>query len=103
MSYKAKIILILVVMLALSTFLFINYKDVFNKNSGRINIVATLFPYYDFAGIIGGDRVRVSLLLPPGVEAHSFDPKPSDIFKINSADVFVYTGDFMEPWANDIL
>jgi zinc transport system substrate-binding protein len=41
--------------------------------------------------------------LPPGVEAHSFEPKPSDIVKINESDIFVYTGKFMEPWAEDII
>jgi zinc transport system substrate-binding protein len=52
---------------------------------------------------IGADKAEVSLLLPPGVEAHSFEPKPSDIVKINNADIFVYTGKFMEPWAEDII
>jgi zinc transport system substrate-binding protein len=52
---------------------------------------------------IGADKADVSLLLPPGVEAHSFEPKPSDIVKINEADVFVYTGKLMEPWAEDVI
>jgi zinc transport system substrate-binding protein len=43
------------------------------------------------------------LLLPPGVEAHSFEPKPSDLVKVNEADIFIYTGKFMEPWAEDII
>jgi zinc transport system substrate-binding protein len=69
----------------------------------KIQIVTTLFPLYDFAKNIGGDKVDVTLLLPPGVEAHSYEPKPSDIVKINQADVFVYTGKFMEPWVEDVL
>lgn len=69
----------------------------------KIKIVTTLFPLYDMARHVGGDDVDVFLLLPPGVEAHSFDPKPSDIVKINEADVFVYTGKFMEPWAVDLI
>ena len=73
------------------------------KNSQQLTIVATLFPLYDFAKIIGGDNVSVSLLLPPGIEAHSFEPKPSDIAAINAADMFIYTGEFMEPWAEDII
>jgi zinc transport system substrate-binding protein len=72
------------------------------SSSRKINVITTLFPLYDFARNVGQDRVEVTLLLPPGVEAHSFEPKPSDIVKINEADVFVYTGRFMEPWANDI-
>lgn len=73
------------------------------SDSGKIAIITTLFPQYDFAKAIGGDRVAVTLLLPPGVEAHAYEPKPSDISKINSADLFVYTGEFMEPWAHDII
>jgi zinc transport system substrate-binding protein len=70
---------------------------------GTVKVIATLFPLYDFARAIGQDRVEVSLLLPPGVEAHSFEPKPSDIVKIRGADLFVYTGKFMEPWVEAVL
>ena len=96
-------VLILAVIALAIFFGLLNYESIPNKNDGKVSVVAALFPYYDFARIIGGDKAEVFLLLPPGVEAHSFDPKPSDIFKINSADIFVYTGDFMEPWAKDIL
>jgi len=69
----------------------------------KLKVITTLFPLYDMAKNIGADNSDVSLLLPPGVEAHSFEPKPSDIVKINEADVFVYTGRFMEPWAEEII
>jgi zinc transport system substrate-binding protein len=70
---------------------------------GKITVVTTLFPFYDFAKNVGGDYADVTLLLPPGVEAHSFEPKPSDIVRINTADIFIYTGKFMEPWAEDVI
>ena len=69
----------------------------------RIKVITTLFPLYDMARHIGGDKAEVSLLLPPGVEAHSFEPKPGDILKINEADIFIYTGKFMEPWVEGII
>jgi zinc transport system substrate-binding protein len=69
----------------------------------QITIVTTLFPLYDFARAIGQDKVEVTLLLPPGVEAHSFEPRPADIVRISTADVFVYTGRFMEPWVAELL
>lgn len=72
------------------------------EENGKIKIVATLFPQYDFARQIGGDRVDVSLLLPPGTESHDFDPSPSDIVSISKSDLFIYTGDMMESWAGDI-
>lgn len=73
-----------------------------DQSQKKLKVVATLFPLYDFARQVGGDNVDVSLLLPPGVEAHSFEPRPSDIVKINESGFFVYTGKFMEPWAADL-
>jgi zinc transport system substrate-binding protein len=69
----------------------------------RLTIVTSLFPLYDFARAIGKENAAVTLLLPPGVESHSFEPRPGDILKINSADLFIYTGAAMEPWVADIL
>lgn len=69
----------------------------------ELKVITTIFPLYDFAREIGGDRVNVSMLLPPGVEAHTFEPKPQDIVRLNKADVFLYTGESMEPWAGDML
>ncbi len=73
------------------------------KQGDKLTVVTTLFPLYEFAREIGGDNVDVTLLLPPGVEPHSFEPKPSDIKKIENADAFLYIGEIMEPWAHDIL
>jgi zinc transport system substrate-binding protein len=69
----------------------------------RLRVMTTLFPYYDWAGIIGGDQVEAVLLLPPGVEAHSFDPTPKDIARLKNSDIFIYTGRYMEPWADDLV
>lgn len=69
----------------------------------KITVVTTLFPLYDFTRAIARDKADVTLLLPPGVEAHAFEPKPGDMVRISSAGLFVYTGKYMEPWAEEIL
>ena len=61
-------------------------------DDGKIQIVATLFPYYDFARAIVGDRADVTLLLSPGREAHSFEPTPLDAVTISEYYVFLYNG-----------
>jgi len=68
-----------------------------------IKVITTLFPLYDFARNVGGNLAQVDLLLPPGMEPHSFEPRPADIRKINDADILIYTGKFMEPWVEDVL
>jgi len=93
----------IVVIIGLGIFAVSNIAQKSKTNSEKITVVTTLFPMYDFAKNIGQDKVEVTLLLPPGVEAHAYEPKPSDIAKINEADIFVYTGEFMEPWAHDII
>jgi len=66
-------------------------------------VITTLFPQYDFVRAIAGDKVNVRLLLPPGVEAHAFEPTPRDIADIGRAHMFVYTNKHMEPWAARVI
>ena len=70
---------------------------------GKLRVVTTLFPYYDFARAITGGRAEVTLLLSPGREAHSFEPTPLDAAAIARADVFVYNGGESEKWVEDML
>lgn len=72
-------------------------------DENKLLIVTTLFPQYDFARQIAGDKAEVVLLLSPGVESHDFEPTPTDIILINKADLFIYTGNEMEPWVENIL
>lgn len=72
-------------------------------DDGKLQIVATLFPYYDFARAIVGDRADVTLLLSPGREAHSFEPTPLDAVTISESDVFLYNGGEGEYWVDSML
>ncbi|HWI41968.1 MAG TPA: zinc ABC transporter substrate-binding protein, partial [Verrucomicrobiae bacterium] len=69
----------------------------------KLQVVATIFPLYDFARAVAGDRAEVRLLLPPGVEAHSFEPRPEDVLRLQKADIFLYTLPAMEPWGAHML
>lgn len=69
----------------------------------EFTIVTTLFPQYDFAKAIVGDKGTVKLLLPPGADSHSFELTASDIAAISKCDVFIYTGPGMEIWADNVI
>ncbi len=77
-------------------------ETVKKANDNKIKVVATLFAQYDFAKKVGGDKVDVNLILPAGVEPHSYEPTPNDIVKMKEADFLIYTGDNMEPWVNKV-
>ena len=70
---------------------------------GKLQVVCTVFPYYDFARQIGGDGVDVTLLVAAGKETHSFEPTPLDVITLSEADVFLYNGGESESWVEDIL
>ncbi len=73
------------------------------EDESKLNITATLFPQYDFASTVGGDRVEVIQLLYAGADSHTYEPSAADITMIYSSDLFIYTGSAMEPWAEKIL
>jgi zinc transport system substrate-binding protein len=71
--------------------------------TSRLKVVTSLFPLQEFARAVGGDKLQVILLLPPGAEAHTWEPKPSDVVQIAQADIFIYLGPSMEPWVDKVL
>ena len=72
-------------------------------DDGRLNIVTTIFPPYDFTRQIAGNAVNLHMLLRPGTESHSYDPTPQDIKTIQAADLFIYVGGENDAWVEDIL
>ena len=66
-------------------------------------MIATIFPIYDFARNIGGDKIKVTMLLPPGTDAHHYELKPKDIINVGKADIFLFTNFEMEQWAYKII
>jgi zinc transport system substrate-binding protein len=87
----------------ITVFLFFTSAVFAADQAKKMEVVTTLFPLYDFARQVGGDKVNVSLILPPGVEPHTFEPKPADIVRISKAGVFIYTGKYMEPWVEEMV
>ncbi len=73
------------------------------ETSGRLQIVTTVFPAYDFARSAAGELADVTLLLPPGVESHSYEPTPADILRVQRCDLFIYLGGESDAWVDTIL
>ena len=73
------------------------------EDSGRLQIVAAVFPAYDFARAAAGELADVTLLLPPGAESHSYEPTPADILRVQRCDLFLYLGGESDAWVDTIL
>lgn len=98
---KNKIIAPLLVLTLI--FCFGGCNAVKTEKSGRLSVVCSIFAPYDFARQIAGDRADVAMLLPPGVESHSYEPTPSDIISIENADLFFYVCEHTETWVPQII
>ncbi len=79
------------------------------ENSGEndgLQIVATIFPEYDWVMNILGDNpanAQVTMLMGNGVDLHSYQPSAADILKISTCDVFIYVGGESDEWVEDVL
>ncbi|MBQ7549129.1 MAG: zinc ABC transporter substrate-binding protein [Clostridia bacterium] len=76
------------------------------KQSGKLSIVTTIFPEYDWVKQILGDKADqadVTLLLDNGVDLHSYQPTADDTVKISSCDMFICVGGESDEWVDDIL
>lgn len=74
-----------------------------NNDNGKINVYASIYPMYDFAKKIGGEKVKVNMVVPHGIEPHNYEPDATLITKLSKADLFIYNGAGMEFWVDKIL
>lgn len=82
-----------------------NSKDA-AADSGKIKIVTTIFPEYDWVMSVLGDNpagAEVTMLLDNGVDLHSYQPTADDILKISTCDLFIYVGGESDEWVEDAL
>ena len=73
---------------------------------GRLSIVTTIFPEYDWVKQILGDKADdadITMLLDNGVDLHSYQPTVDDIAKISDCDMFIYVGGESDAWVDDAL
>lgn len=66
-------------------------------------VVAADFPSYDAARAVLGSSENLVMLLPPGMESHSYDPTPRDMVRIAESRLVVYTGGPSDEWLRTIL
>lgn len=68
-----------------------------------VSITTTIFPLYDIVKNIGGDKVKLTNLVPFGVEAHEFEPKAKDIANLSKSDYFILSSPVFEPWSKKVI
>jgi len=70
--------------------------------STEISVMTSFYPLYEFTKQVGQDKVRVSLLVPPGIEPHDWEPTINELQKMYEANLIVINGIGFESWVDDI-
>jgi len=78
-------------------------KPADSNAGGKLSIVTTIFPPYDFARAITGGKADITMLLTPGAEVHSYEPTPQDIIKIQKSNIFIRVGGESDAWVDKVL
>ncbi len=71
--------------------------------SGPIRVATTLAPLSEFVRAVGGEKVEVTVVVPPGAEPHTFEPTPSLMMDLAKADLYVMNGAGLEYWIDNLL
>jgi zinc transport system substrate-binding protein len=71
--------------------------------SGKLLVVTSFYPLYEFARDVAGPPAQVISLVPTGVEPHDWEPSPQDLTRIRDARLFIYNGAGLEPWVAKLV
>lgn len=71
--------------------------------SDKLPVVASIAPLADFARQVGGDLVRVDMIIPPGASPHTYQFRPDQMKALSAAAVLVLNGIGLEYWADKAI
>lgn len=69
----------------------------------KISVLTSFYPLYEFAKQVGKEKVEVSLLVPPGIEPHDWEPSIRDLQKMQTSDIIVINGLGFEQWVDNFI
>lgn len=103
-SYAAGIFVIgIFTFIALGVFFLVKKpQNVSTENSQKLRVAATIYPLYDIARQVAGDRADVILIVPPGASDENFQVSPKDVGRISGSRAIFSIGHGLDAWALDI-
>lgn len=69
----------------------------------KFSVTASFYVLGNFVEHIGGDSVSVTVITPPGVESHDYEPTPNDLITVGHSNLFIYNGAGFDPWAEKLV
>lgn len=98
---KSKFVKGISTMLAVMTLVSCANKEVVREND-KLDVYASFGTMYMFVDYIAQDKVNLTNLVPSGASSHDFEITPSDMVKLEEADMLVYNGAGFESWVESV-
>ena len=72
-------------------------------SGGKIKVVCTVYPFYDWTVNIAGSSAEVDLIVSGGTDMHSYQPSAEDVIKIADCDLLIYGGGPSDAWVTEAV
>jgi len=98
------LVIALIVILFVASF-FIPFRPTSKTNQSKIRVMVTIPPQAEFVKKVGGERVQVTVMVPPGYNPHTYEPKPSQLKEVEKAEIYFALGsgiDFEVAWLSKL-
>ena len=107
---KKYFVLLTIAFFLIGTLLIITWKSTkpFSKmkSTKKIGVAVSIIPLAEFVEKVGGDKVKVTVMIPPGASPHTYEPKPSQLKEVEKAALYVKVGtpiEFELAWMDKLL
>jgi zinc transport system substrate-binding protein len=77
-----------------------------SSSTEKIGVAVTILPQKEFVEAVGKENVEVTVMVPPGANPHSFEPRPSQLVNLSRARAYVKVGtpiEFELSWMDNLL
>ena len=77
-----------------------------NIDDGRIGVIVSIQPQAEFAESVGGDKVKVTVMIPPGASPHTYEPAPGQLVEVSKSEIYAKVGtgiEFELAWMDKII
>lgn len=105
---KRRIIIVsvlIILILILGSIIYSAPQSKSNSNENKISLIVTVPPQAEFVKKIGGNKVKVTIMVPPGANPHTYEPLPEQLKEINNAKIYAQVGsgiEFENTWMEKI-
>ena len=96
MNKKRLLVVIIGLIVATAVLTYLATQNGEESNNGKIGVVVSVAPEVEFVKAVGGDRVNVSLMVPPGADPHTYEPLPNQLREVSRARMYVEVGTPLE-------